>query len=175
MKLNRLLRCGIVFGLLATLPACQTVQRQFPTPDATWRTSIGQLQYVTKKRSVIGETVVSRQGAREFQLDFTAGAGLPLMKLRETGAAARADGVFAHGAWQGEPAHAVGSLTTWMKLRDVFAAIDAARPPGGTRPVSVSGGVGHRRWTARTAGSQPERIRIAFPATGERFVFVFAK
>lgn len=175
MKLSSLLRSAVAFGLLASLPACQTVQRQFPTPNASWRTSIGQLQYVTRQRSVIGETVVSRHGAQEFQLDFTAGAGLPLMKLRETGASARADGVFAHGAWQGDPARALGSLTTWMKLRDAFAAIDAARPPAGARPVTVSGGTGHRAWTARISGSQPERVQIVFPATHERFVFVFSK
>ena len=175
MKPTIFLRPTLAAGLLAVLPSCQTVQRQFPTPAANWRTSIGQLQYATRKRSVIGETVVSRQGAQDFQLDFTAGPGLPLMKLREAGATARAEGVFAHGTWQGDPAHAFGSLGTWTQLREAFAAIDASRAPGSSHPVSVVSPTGRRAWTAEASGGQPERIRIHFPATGERFVFVFSK
>ena len=60
MKSIALLRPAAAVALLGLLPACQTVQRQFPTPGADWRTSIGQLQYATRKRSVIGEAVVSR-------------------------------------------------------------------------------------------------------------------
>ena len=175
MKSIALLRPAAAVALLGLLPACQTVQRQFPTPGADWRTSIGQLQYATRKRSVIGEAVVSRQGVRHFQLDFTAGPGLPLMKLREAETSARAEGVFAHGVWQGDPTHAMGSVGTWVKLREAFAALDAARPPGSVKSVSVVSPAGHRAWKADASGAQPERIRIQFPSTGERFVFVFSK
>jgi len=186
--MNRLARALRVFraivpalASLLLLSGCQTV-RFFPTPAANWRTSIGQLQYATKKRSVIGEAVVSRFGGEHFQLDFTAGPGVPLMKLREAGEVAHAEGVFAHGNWQGSPAHALGSLAPWMQLREAFAALDAARHAARqsvaqTGPIEAVSPAGRRGWTARWIGSETgaERIQVQFPATGERFVFVFSK
>ena len=175
MKPTLTLFPALVACLFAGLCGCQTLQRQFPTPASNWRTSIGQLQFATPKRSVIGEAVVSRYGHQDFQLDFTAGPGLPLMKLREAGGSAHAEGVFAHGTWQGDPARAPGSLARWVRLREAFAAIEAGRPAGSSRPVSVLSPAGRRAWTASASGGQPERITVQFPASHERFVFVFSK
>ena len=175
MKPAPFLFLALLACLFAGISGCQTIKPQFPAPGANWRTSIGQLQYATSKRSVIGETVVSRLGANDFQLDFTAGPGLPLMKLRESGTFAHAEGVFAHGAWQGDPSHAPGSLARWVRLREAFATIEAARPAGHVGPVSAVSPAGRLAWTARASGGQPERITIQFPASHERFVFVFSK
>ena len=175
MRIIALLCPAFAAVFLAALGGCQVAQPQFPTPSAGWQTSIGQLQYATRKRSVIGEAVVSRQGATDFQLDFTAGPGLPLMKLREAGTLGRAEGVIAHGTWQGEPSRAIGTVGTWMRLREAFAAIDAARTAGGSKRVSAVSPAGRRGWVAQAFGNQPERIQVQFPGSGERFVFVFSK
>lgn len=165
-------------GLAVAFSSCQTTRTagQFPTPGSNWRTSIGQLQYVTAKRSVIGEAVVSHQGTHDFQLDFTSGPGVPLMKLRESGGSGRAEGVFARGTWQGDPTHATGPLASWMALREAFAAIDTASSRAKTGHVTAQSPAGARHaWAAQADFSQPRRIRVQFPRTGERFVFVFSK
>jgi len=160
--------------LLATLAACQTA-REFPAPGSHWKNAQGQLQYTTPKRSVIGETILSGNGVQDFQLDFVAGPGVPLMKLSEAGAIARAEGLFAGGSWQGHPAHAHGRLASWVALREVFAALETridapcatlTSPPGAAYP-----------WTAQLtqAPGQPQRIRIDFPKTRERFTFVLVR
>ena len=124
------------------LAGCQT-PRTFPTPDSRWRTSIGQLQYVTPARSVIGEVVVSTSGAEDFQLDFVSGPGVPLLKLREHGGFGRAEGIFARGSWQGETSRAPARLQSWFALREQFRA---------TRQANV---------------------KVDFPRSGEHFVFRF--
>ena len=166
--ISRFLRGSGAAAVLAALAGCQ-IPLRFPTPGANWRTGVGQLQYVTPQRSVIGETVVSRFDPANFQLDFVAGPGVPLMRLRETEGAARAEGVFARGSWQGAPVHVPNRLKSWVALREVFAALDASR----SRQLTLKSPDG--KWIAhaeQTAG-QPRRISIDFPATGERFVFVF--
>ncbi len=158
----------------------------YPVPGPGWKTALGQLRYATPQRAVIGEAVVSRRPARaeegrdggrdagDFQLDFVAGPGLPLMSLREAGSRAKAEGLFARGRWAGDPARA-GRLASWMTLRDAFAALDAhprqrtqeARSAPGCKPA----------WSARRepADGGKKRITVEYPATGERFVFVFAR
>ena len=160
--------------LFLPLAACQST-REFPAPGSHWKNAQGQLQYATPKRSVIGETALSGNGLHDFQLDFLAGPGVPLMRLRESGESARMEGVFAGGSWQGNPAHAHGRLASWAALREIFAALEThddapsatlASPAGATPP-----------WTAQLtqAPGQPRRIRIEFPQTRERFTFVLAR
>jgi len=176
MNLTFLSRLLLLSALAVLLPACQTGSNssalsQFPTPDAHWKSSVGQLQYSSKERSVIGEAVVSRNGTRDFQLDFTAGPGVPLMRLRISGANARAEGMFARGSWQGDPARAHGPVGSWMPLREVFATFDAthekrehAQPPTGEWAA-------HAEWSKRHL----KRLAVDYPRTGERFVFVFGE
>jgi len=162
--------------LLAALSACQTA-REFPSPGSHWKNAQGQLQYSTPKHSIIGETVLSGNGLQDFQLDFVAGPGVPLMRLSESGGIARAEGVFAGatGKWQGDPKHAHGRLASWVALREVFAALETRIDAPSATLTSPSEAV--RPWTAQLtqAPGQPQRIRIEFPKTQERFTFVLMR
>lgn len=181
MKLpfRRFLRHAFAAGLLALLPSCQTPSgsggaREFPTPGADWKTSIGQLRYVNPKHSVIGEAIVSRHGPADFALDFLAGPGVPLMRLRESGNDVRAEGLFARGSWQGHATHA-GRLTSWVRLREAFAALDSASK--GPRACLRAPAGSPTLWTvqAERAEGKPQRVTVEFPKTQERFMFVFAR
>jgi len=170
------LRPALAVLLLAALGGCQSAH-EFPAPGSHWKNAQGQLQYVTPKRSIIGEVVLSGNGVQEFQLDFVAGPGVPLMRLRESGEVARAEGVFAGvaGKWQGNPAHAHGHLASWTALREVFAALEPKiNAPSAT--VSHLPKVG-TPWTATLtqAPGAPQRIRIEYPKTQERFTFVLVR
>ncbi len=172
-SLPRLILYAGAVALLALQTGCQAPRSgaaasSFPSPGPGWKTSVGQLRYATPQRAVIGEAVVSRDGARNFQLDFVAGPGLPLMSLRESENLARAEGLFARGSWSGNPMRA-GRLSSWMSLREAFAALDA-------NPRAESSAGAPLRWTARSerAGTG-HRVTVDYPKTHERFVFVFAK
>ena len=128
------------------LAGCASAPMRFPQPDAQWRTATGQLRYATLERAVIGEVVVAQRGRDDFQLDFSTGPGVPLMKLRLHGGRARAEGVLARGAWQGRPARAPRRLRPWLALA---GQLDLAAASG---PASV-----------------------VVPETGERFVFLFGR
>jgi len=176
MSLISKFRSASAVALLFTLAGCQTA-RVFPAPGSHWKNAQGQLQYSTQKRSVIGETVLTGNGLHDFQLDFLAGPGVPLMRLSEAGAVARAEGVFAGGigVWQGNPAHAHGRLASWLALREVFAALETRidAPSATVR----SGPDAQNPWTAQLtqAPGEPQRIRIEFPKTKERFTFVLTR
>ena len=167
------LRTTLAALLLATLSACQTTH-EFPTPGAHWTNAQGQLQYATPKRSVIGETVLSGNGTQDFQLDYLAGPGVPLMRLRESGNAARMEGVFAGGSWQGYPVHVRGRLASWAALREVFAAV---HEKGATPSATLHSAPGAQApWTAQlTQTATTQRVRVEFPRTKERFTFVLTK
>lgn len=109
-----------VIALAAMLAACAT-PHEFPAPDASWITRTGQLKYTSGERVLIGEVVVSRKGAADFQIEFQKGGGLPLLKLRMDAAAARAEGILARGSWQGAPDQAPEPLRGWVGLREAFA------------------------------------------------------
>ena len=167
-------RPALAVALLATLSACQTA-REFPAPGSHWKNAQGQLQYTTPKRSVIGEVVLSGNGLQDFQLDFSAGPGVPLMRLQESGAIARMEGMFVLGSWQGNPAHAHGHLASWTRLREVFAALETQIDAPYAKLASTPGT--GSPWTAQLtqAPGQPQRIRIEFPKTRERFTFVLMR
>lgn len=166
-------RWGLALVLATALSACQTtITRKFPSPGANWKSSYGQLQYVSPKRSVIGEAVIARHGRQDFQLDYTAGPGVPLIRVRESDNSAGAEGVFAQLAWQGEPAKAPHHLRPWIELRDVFAAIDARSKKN---HVSVHGPAGTWNAQAELAAGQLKRVRVEFPRNKERLTFVFAR
>ncbi len=156
--------------LLALVAGCQA-PLTFPAPDAKWRTMTGQLQYVTPQRSVIGDCIVSALHGDQFQLDFVAGPGFPLMKLRQSGKMARAEGVFARGSWQGAAAQAPERLKSWFALRDILSAAmrsGAARlqSPGFWNAQSRNGGQDITVQFVR--GDMPRKS-----AWMERFVFHF--
>ena len=167
-------RLALVALLLATLGACQTT-REFPAPGSHWKNAQGQLRYTNPTRSVIGETILSGNGLQDFQLEFLAGPGVPLMRLSESGGIARTEGILAGGSWQGDPKHAHGRLASWVTLREVFAALETHIEAPSATLSSQPGAV--YPWTAQLtqAPDQPQRIRIDFPKSHERFIFVLAR
>lgn len=156
----------IVACLALMLLGCQTPQA-FPTPGADWTTHTGQLQYRSAEgRSVIGDVVLRSSPAGDFQLDFRSGPGFPLLRIWQSGASARAEGVFARGTWQGRAAVAPAPLHGWMQLRGLFASLPARsssyqRPPWRVNLVAREG--------------RPERVEFNSAQTGERFVFLLAR
>ena len=91
-----ILSFAVAFSVLVS--GCQT-PHSFATPDASWKSHVGQLKFSDRKRTVIGEVVVQHRGTAEFQLEFLKGGGIPLMSVREDGAKARTDGLLARGSW----------------------------------------------------------------------------
>ena len=166
MSMPRLL--ALLFISLLGLTSCQTTM-VFSTPTADWQSYIGQMHYANNAgRSVIGEVVVRRpvQGG-DFQLQFSSGPGIPLLKLSESDDGfARAEGIFARGHWQGKIASAPAHLKNWVQLRDVFSRISPGvtdlRGPGWTATVSYAGG-------------RAEHCEVAFTENGERFSFQFSR
>lgn len=168
----------LIFPALAavafSLAGCQS-QYSFPAPDAHWRTMTGQLRYVTSQRSVIGDCVISSLGDKEFQLDFLAGPGFPLMKLRVEGDNGRAEGVFARGTWQGTLGQAPERLKSWLALREIIVAAQRSTGPARLQSrdfwnakVSTGGG-GNREIEAQFVRSNMPRRSVWL----ERFVFHF--
>ena len=98
---------------------CQT-PHEFTAPDSAWKTQTGQLKFTSGERVLIGEVVVSRKGAADFQIEFQKGGGLPLLKLRMDATTARAEGILARGSWQGAPDQAPKPLRGWVGLREAF-------------------------------------------------------
>jgi hypothetical protein len=109
-------RVLFVLSLALFLTACQTTHR-FTEPGPGWRTWHGQLKYTNPKRSLIGEVVVSRHGTKDFQLEYMAGPGFPLMLLQQDATTTQAKGALAFGP----PGHLKG----WSLLRDSFATLPA--------------------------------------------------
>ena len=105
---------------------CQT-PHEFAAPDRWWKTQTGQLKYTSGQRVLVGEVVVSRRGASDFQIEFQKGGGLPLLKLRMDATTARAEGLFARGSWQGAPDRAPKPLLGWVGLREAFASRQTER------------------------------------------------
>jgi len=125
-KMTRLCFLAFAFVLAAVLfPGCATTNNSFPSPGADWKTFQGQLHYTSAAgKSIIGDVVIRRSPHGDFQLEFQSGPGFPLIRLWQSGEVARAEGVFARGAWQGSAAKPPQRLKSWFKLRDSFARQD---------------------------------------------------
>jgi hypothetical protein len=131
---------------VALLPGC--VSSIFPAYNPAGRNVAGQMLYVGKKRTFVGEFTV-RQSPTDFALDVTKGPGMELILVRENGDnLARVEAL--NHTWQGDPRHFVPpQVRNWVALRQVFSG---GTPPGATV----------------TRGQN--QIAVDF-ANGERFVF----
>ncbi len=109
--------------------SCATQNPTFPSPSEAWKTDSGQLQYVTTKRSIIGEFTAAHLG-RDLRFEFSKGGTLPLLKLARSGDTIRAEGVLARGRWQGPADSAPSYLGGWVRVSS--SLIDAAAQPGQT-------------------------------------------
>ena len=161
--------CFLAAGLLA---GCSTYQ--FKTPAANWQTQIGQLQYISPKRSIIGETVVTRMGDNDFQLDFMTGPGLSILKLRKDGNKGRAEAAFARVSWQGNADHPVGPLKSWFALHEVFSDIVALHEQAITTELH-SQKPGFWKAQVEVVDGKPVSVRIQFPQSKEQFNFHFSR
>jgi hypothetical protein len=120
----------------------------------------------TTGRSVVGEFVARRSpDGQGFQLQFSSGPGIPLLKLYESGDTGRAEGLFARGHWQGRIATAPVPLRNWMRLREVFGQLrpdqHSFQGPGWTSHAQAIDGV-------------VETLNVSFTPGGERFAFHFS-
>jgi hypothetical protein len=158
MKMKRWFTLAAV-ALAAMLGGCQTAH-PFATPQESWKTHIGQLKYSDTKRTLIGDVVVQQRGAQDFQLDFQKAGGFPLLALREDATAARAEGIFAHGAWQGPAGKAPKHLRNWVALREAFL-----------HPAQGDSWKGESQMVDGILTS----LFLTFPRDDQRFVFQFSR
>jgi len=136
----------VAVAVSTTLPSCST--GIFPEYNPAGRNIAGQMLYIGKKRTFVGEFTV-RQSPTDFALDVTKGPGMQLILVRENGDTLVRVEALNH-AWQGNPRHFVPpQVRNWVALREVFT--------GGT-PAGAN--------VTRTSG----QITVQF-ADGERFIF----
>jgi len=144
--LHPLLAALAAAAILAAMPGCAS--SIFPAYNPAGQNVAGQMLYVGKRRTFVGEFTV-RQSPTDFALDVTKGPGMELILIRENGDnLVRVDAL--NHTWQGDPRHFVpAQVRNWVALREVFSG---GTPPGAT----VTRG--------------PHQIAVDF-ANGERFVF----
>ena len=122
--------------------------RIFPEYNPAGRNVAGQMLYIGKKHTFVGEFTV-RQSPTDFALDVTKGPGMQLILLRENGDNLVRVEAMGH-TWQGNPHVFVPpQVRNWVALREVFTG----GSPAGAR-------------VTRTPG----HITVVF-ANGERFDF----
>ena len=158
--------------LAALLTGCQTTSHTFQSPGQHWQTETGQLQYSTAKRSIIGDCVVTCYNDSEFQLDFLAASGYPIMKLRQSADFAKAEVAYAHITWQGKTEHPPGKLRSWLGLREVFGRL-AVQPVSEKHVNLESDKPGFWKADANLKDGRPLDVAVQFPQSREHFVFHF--
>ena len=158
----RALIFGATLALLGLLTGCQS-PHAFTTPDASWKSHIGQLKHTNRERTLIGEVVVRQRGPQEFQLDFLKGGSFPLISIRQDAATTRAEGLLARGRWHGAAASAPKPLRPWLALREAFTQ-PHANPPG-----AFTTWHGDAKYNSGKLGV----LSLTFPEDDQRFVFQF--
>ena len=160
----RSLILSFALTLAVLISGCQT-PHSFATPDASWKSHVGQLKFSDRKRTVIGEVVVQQRGPAEFQLDFLKGGGIALMSVREDADKARVEGLLARGSWQGSPATAPKPHRPWLTLREAFLQ----------QKPTMSGS--NHPWQSRGtySGGELSGLSVAFPEDNQRFEFQFSR
>jgi hypothetical protein len=138
----------LIFSLTAVLAFAGCSTSIFPAYNPAGRNVAGQMLYVGKKRTFVGDFTV-RQSPTDFALDVTKGPGMELILIRESDDNLVRVEALGH-TWQGNPQHFVpAQVRNWVALRDVFT--------GGT-PAGA------------TVKRAPNQITVDF-ANGERFEF----
>ncbi len=115
------LRRLLLICLCAGLAGCATTPpHDFASPDPSWKTRVGQLQYQGPRLSLIGELVVRSSPAGDFQLTFSKGPAATLLTVRQDATHAVVEGPLARGRWAGRVAEAPTRLRGWLGLRDAI-------------------------------------------------------
>lgn len=146
---------------LTLLAGCATAP-DFPAPNDLWESFTGQLQYLTPKRSMIGEFTAARHG-EDFRLEFSKGGAMTLLKLARHGDFIRAEGPLARGRWYGRADAAPAYLRGWAAVPAGFASLERNPriPRNGIRPeVTLDRG-------------RPKSLTLPGARVGEKFTFQF--
>ncbi len=114
----RFLALILSVSILPGLAGCQSSGPSFPKPDTTWKTHVGQLQYVQNHKSIIGDCVACWRGPTDFQLEFKVGPGDPLMRLWISKYRVRAEGALARSDWEGPPEKVPERLQGWIQIAE---------------------------------------------------------
>jgi hypothetical protein len=114
------------------LAGCQSVKEISGLgPEA--KTRIGQLRYLTRNRSIIGDIVLRNLTGGDYDLSFSKG-GVPVLEFQIRGSRMIATGLLIRTGWSGELAQARGPLRSWAMLREVLPYFDtnvpSAQDPG---------------------------------------------
>ena len=114
------------------LAGCQSVKELSGLgPEA--KTRIGQLNYITRNRSIVGDIVLRNLTGGDYDLSFLKG-GVPVLEFQTRGSRMTATGLLIRTGWSGELAHAPGPLRSWAMLREVLPYFDtnvpSAQKPG---------------------------------------------
>jgi hypothetical protein len=156
-------RC--VFAIIAalTLSSCQNV-REFSFLGQQGKTKIGQLFYVTPKRSVVGDVVMNYLETGDYDLSFAKG-GVTVLQLQARDSKVRASGLLARGSFTGDIYHLPGQLRPWGELKSVIPYFDSQQVR-----AEESG-----RWKAtfNRQGGLLMRVRVEFQR-GDSMTFNFA-
>lgn len=151
----------LLLPVLLTLAGCSTTPH-FVAPTSDWKSYHGQLRYSGDGNPIIGEVIVRTGADHNLEIDFSAGPGFPLMRVRSNASSAFAEGAVAQGRWQGRVKKPTTRIGGWFVLYDVFEAA-----------ANRSGDLRGEGWTARAvreAGAL-KSLDIRIEASGERFQF----
>jgi hypothetical protein len=126
--ISRIFLAGVAVGL----GGCAIVQPISPLGQEA-KTRLGQLLYVTPKRSIIGDVVIRNLPGGDYDIEFSKG-GVPVMQLQMRGSRMAATGLFARPGWTGDVHHAPGPLRPWASLKEILPYFDSkethAQKPG---------------------------------------------
>ena len=114
------------------LTGCQSVKEISGLgPEA--KTRIGQLRYVTRTRSIVGDIVLRNLSGGDYDLSFLKG-GVPILEFQTRGQHMIATGLLIRTGWSGQLTRAPGPLRSWATLREVlpyFASnVPSTQKPG---------------------------------------------
>jgi hypothetical protein len=140
-------------GVALTLAGCAIVQPISPLGQEA-KTHLGQLLYVTPKRSIIGDVLIRNLPGGDYDIEFSKG-GVAVLQLQLRGSRMTATGLFARTGWKGDVHHAPGPLRAWARLKEILPYFDSrethAQKPG--------------EWVAtfQRTGSTLTKAKIQFP------------
>jgi hypothetical protein len=140
-------------GIAVILAGCAIVQPISPLGQEA-KTRLGQLLYVTPKRSVIGDIVIRNLPGGDYDIEFSKG-GIPVMQLQMRGSRMTATGLFARPGWTGDVHHAPVPLRPWASLKEILPYFDS-KETHAQRP-------GEWDATFQRTGNTLSKAKIQFP------------
>lgn len=140
-------------SIAAILAGCAIVQPISPLGQEA-KTHLGQLLYVTPKRSVIGDVVIRNLPGGDYDILFSK-SDVPVMQLQMRGSRMTATGLLARPGWTGDVHHAPPALRPWASLKEILPYFDS-KETHAQRP-------GEWDATFQRTGSTLSKAKIQFP------------